>query len=182
MEGRRCDQSGASRACHKPFFWALIEKDSQYCRRIDDELHIANIPLSVQLYKSTKFDIVYFAFLWRFEGALRYAGFWTRFGSQWVDVLVLLPFAGLSLWLGEYFRLSSEEAYEPQGSESLSQVSSPGNGAALEVKLIFPCESTKAVPDSLHHWSTNEFIENLMRGFGSFDFGDGRDKGRGRTP
>jgi uncharacterized RDD family membrane protein YckC len=37
--------------------------------------------------------------------ALRYAGFWRRFGAYWLDVLVLLPLTGLALWMGEQTRL-----------------------------------------------------------------------------
>lgn len=37
--------------------------------------------------------------------AMRYAGFWQRFGAYWVDVLVFLPIMGLSFWLGEKTRL-----------------------------------------------------------------------------
>lgn len=33
------------------------------------------------------------------DGVRVYAGFWTRFGALWVDVLVLLPFALASSWL-----------------------------------------------------------------------------------
>ncbi len=34
-----------------------------------------------------------------------YAGFWKRFGAYWLDVIVLLPIMGLSLWGNEQSRL-----------------------------------------------------------------------------
>jgi uncharacterized RDD family membrane protein YckC len=34
-----------------------------------------------------------------------YAGFWRRFGAMWIDVLVLLPLAGLTYYFGEQHRL-----------------------------------------------------------------------------
>lgn len=39
------------------------------------------------------------------SGALSYAGFWRRFGAYFIDFAVLLPIVGLSLWLGDKFRL-----------------------------------------------------------------------------
>lgn len=39
------------------------------------------------------------------SGALRYAGFWRRFGAYWVDLLIFLPLTGLVLWMGEKSRL-----------------------------------------------------------------------------
>ncbi|MFI5343851.1 MAG: RDD family protein [Chlamydiales bacterium] len=37
---------------------------------------------------------------------VEYAGFWRRFGAFWLDLLVLLPLLGISLWLAEKSRLS----------------------------------------------------------------------------
>lgn len=34
-----------------------------------------------------------------------YAGFWRRFGAFWLDLLVLLPWFGLTYWLGKETRL-----------------------------------------------------------------------------
>lgn len=45
--------------------------------------------------------------------ALRYAGFWRRFGAFWLDFLVFLPVIGLSVWLGEMSRMASLYATVP---------------------------------------------------------------------
>lgn len=37
--------------------------------------------------------------------ALRYAGFWQRFGAYWIDLLILLPVTGLAIFFGEKYRL-----------------------------------------------------------------------------
>lgn len=47
------------------------------------------------------------------SNTLHYAGFWQRFGAYWVDVIVLLPLIGLSLWLGEQSRLFSVYYFVP---------------------------------------------------------------------
>lgn len=39
------------------------------------------------------------------ENKLVYAGFWRRFGSFWIDVIVMSPLTILSLWLSQNYRL-----------------------------------------------------------------------------
>ena len=36
---------------------------------------------------------------------MQYAGFWERFGAYWLDVILILPLAGLTLWGNEQSRL-----------------------------------------------------------------------------
>lgn len=47
------------------------------------------------------------------EVALRYAGFWRRFGAFWIDFVVFVPLMGLSFWLGEMSRVASLSTYLP---------------------------------------------------------------------